>query len=347
MQEQIEFGNNKSESHQSNAGSEPRQEGSLVGQHRAGVGRVLSDVDSSSQIVSLSPDGTHIAKIYHGSAHEQCDHLESHYAPQQISLIYWDPPFFTGRQHEAEQGAFSDAWPDLSTYLDWIRNHIERWRSLLTDDGFLVVHCDWHAGHYIKVIGDMVMGWDNFRNEIVWHYTGRRQPARLRVNAKHDTLFVWAKTDAATFFPIFDPYDRDGYVNMKKQPVHIDEDGREWIWGHRGKGQSHAYRIYIDEAVSRGKAIDTVWDIPIINTTAKERVGYPTQKPVQLLSRLINLCTEPNDWIWDPMAGSGTTLVAAITEGRNVFGGDNNPQALSLMQQRLNDLSASHRQLTF
>ncbi|MHB1612441.1 MAG: DNA methyltransferase, partial [Sulfobacillus sp.] len=60
-----------------------------------------------------------------------------------------------------------------------------------------------------------------------------------------------------------------------------------------------------------------------------------------------NLCTEPNDWIWDPMAGSGTTLVAAITEGRNVFGGDNNPQALSLMQQRLNDLSASHRQLTF
>ncbi len=341
MQEQIKFGNDETKSHQSNAGPQPREKSTFVGQQSAGIGKLLSDDDSSPQVTTLLPDGSHIAKLFHGTAHDQCDHLSSHYASQQFRMIYWDPPFFTGRHHHADGGEFSDEWPDLSTYLAWIKNHMERWSPHLAKDGFLVVHCDWHAGHYIKVIGDEVMGWDNFRNEVIWHYTGRRQPARLRINSKHDTLFIWAKSAAATFTPVFDPWDRDEYVRMKRQEVHQDEEGHEWIWGHRGKGQPHAYRIYLEEVVGRGRAIDTVWDIPIINTSAKERVGYPTQKPLQLMTRLTELCTEPDDWVWDPMMGSGTTLVAAISKGRHAFGGDSNAQAMGLTQMRLVDLSHS------
>ncbi len=340
MQEKIKFGDNESKSHEGDTGPNPGQECPFVGEESTRVRLMLPDADPSSRVTMYSPDGHGTIKIFDGSAQDQYDHLLENYTPSPFKLIYWDPPFFTGKQQEADFGSFSDNWPDLPTYLNWIRRHLVRWHPMLEDRGFLVVHCDWHAGHYIKTLGDQIFGYDNFRNEIIWHYTGRRQPARLRVNAKHDTLLVWAKSETATFNPIFEPWTRDEYVRMKKQEVHRDEEGREWIWGHQGKGQSHAYRIYLDEVVARGRAIDTVWNIPIINTSAKERVGYPTQKPHALLMRVIALCTEPGDWVWDPMMGSGTTLVAASQAGRNGFGGDWNPDAIRVVQARIDAAKA-------
>ncbi len=335
MQKQIKFRDDEAKSHQGDTGSNPGQEGAFISEKSTRIGLSLADADPSPRVTRCSPDHHGSIKIFEGAAEEQYDHLIQNYTPAPFQLIYWDPPFFTGKQQESDSGSFSDSWPDLATYLHWIESYMRRWPSMLADDGFLVVHCDWHAGHYIKALGDEALGYDNFRNEIVWHYTGRRQPARIRVNAKHDTLLVWAKSDAATFYPIFEPWTRDEYVRMKKQEVHRDEDGREWIWGHQGRGQSHAYRIYLDEAVARGRAIDTVWDIPIINTSAKERVGYPTQKPLTLLKRLVGLCTKSGDWVWDPMMGSGTTLMAASQMERNGFGGDQNPDAVRITKARI------------
>ncbi|AUW92910.1 MAG: site-specific DNA-methyltransferase [Sulfobacillus thermotolerans] len=252
-----------------------------------------------------------------------------------MQLVYTDPPFYSGKVQKADAGAFVDRWPTLTAYLEFIRTYMVSILPLLAPTGFFVLHCDYHASHYIKVIGDEVFGYENFRNEIVWHYTGRRTPAGLRVNSKHDVLLIWARSGAARMQPLSDPWGREHYIRMKKQQVHVDENGREWIWGHKGRGQSHAYRIYIDEAVRQGRYIDSVWDMPIIAISSKERTGYPTQKPVQLLDRVVELLTTPGQWVGDFMAGSGTTGVAAVSRGRPVVLGDSNPDAVAIIRRRM------------
>ena len=113
---------------------------------------------------------------------------------------------------------------------------------------------------------------------------------------------------------------RDEYVKMKKQQIHVDVDGREWIWGHAGKGKSHEYRIYIDEVLEKGRNLNTVWKIPIINTSSKERVGYPTQKPLALLERIIKASSNPGDVVLDSFCGCATACIAAQLEGRQWVG---------------------------
>lgn len=272
-----------------------------------------------------------------GTIDTQIFGLTRYLGSQRFRLIYLDPPFFSDKDY----GSFSDQWSSLDAYL----GEMGRWMLLIAPwldrRGFFVLHCDYHASHYLKVEGDKVFGYDNFRNEWIWHYTGRRQPADRRVNQKHDVLLVWAKTGLARFNPVFEPWQKDEYVAMKKQKVHLDDEGREWIWGHQGRGKSHAYRIYLDEQVRRGRAIDSVWDIPIINTSAKERVGYPTQKPMALMTRVVELTTAPGDWVADFAGGSGTTGVAAGALGRRCWIGDANPAAVEMMAVRLG-LSLNH-----
>lgn len=270
-------------------------------------------------------------RVARGSIVDQVRLLQEGSPGQSFKLVYVDPPFFSGKDY----GSFSDEWESRSAYLDEMGEWLSLIRPWVDQLGFLVLHCDYHASHYLKVLGDQVFGYENFRNELVWHYSGRRSPASRRVNGKHDVLLVWANTARAKFNPVFEPWSRDEYVAMKRQKVHVDEDGREWIWGHQGRGKSHAYRIYLEEHVSRGRAIDSVWDIPIINTSAKERVGYPTQKPVELLSRIIALTTDPGDWVADFAAGSGTTAVAALALNRQVWIGDINAEAVNIAIQRL------------
>lgn len=273
-------------------------------------------------------------RVVHGSIWDQTQWLMTHGFPHRFKLVYLDPPFFSNKDY----GTFSDEWASLNTYLDQIASWIVAVAPWVHDEGFLVLHCDFHASHYLKVRGDEIMGYDNFRNEWVWHYGGRRQPAVLHVNSKHDVLLVWAKSSQSRFNAIFEPWDRDSYVAMKRQKVYVDEDGREWIWGHQGRGRAHAYRIYLDEHVRRGRAIDSVWDIPIINTSAKERVGYPTQKPLKLMERVIALTTNAGDWVGDFAAGSGTTGVAALQAGRSAWLGDLSDEAVRIMVGRVQPL---------
>lgn len=279
-------------------------------------------------------DGPPALRLLEGDVDRQIAQLP---AGIDFQLIYWDPPFYSRKHHVGPNGRFTDRWPSLEEYLAAIRRDFPLMLERLAASGFFVLHCDWHASHYLKVLGDELLGYENFRNELVWHYTGRRQPARIRLNAKHDVLLIWAKSSQAQMAPLFEPWSRERYIAMKRQQLHRDADGREWIWGHRGKGQSHAYKIYLDEAVGRGRARDDVWEFPIINTSSRERLGYPTQKPVQLLKALVSLLTRPGDRVGDFMAGSGTAGAAALELGRNAVLGDNNPDAISLIRQRLED----------
>lgn len=346
MEKQIKFGDDETKGHKRYSGADPGQKSSFVGQQHAGIGTVVDGKPSFGEVHGSQPldmiesdlvsaEDNSLVEIFQGSVEAQIDWLTRNQRLSSFQLVYWDPPFYSGKDYGDGALGFSDRWPNFSSYLAQMESHMRQLKNLLQPTGFLVLHCDWHASHYLKVMGDKLFGYDNFRNEIIWHYTGRRQPSRVSVNAKHDVLLIWAVSSASAMAPIFEKWNRNEYVAMKKQKVHRDEDGREWIWGHQGKGRSHAYRIYLDEVVGRGRAIDSVWDMPIINTSAKERVGYPTQKPLQLLERVILLLSKPGDWVADLMAGSGTTGVAAQSCGRHAWIGDKNPNAIEISAHRL------------
>ena len=265
-----------------------------------------------------------------------------------VDLIYLDPPFFSNRHYEviwgdeAEVRSFKDRWEGgINVYIEWMRERVAKMYDVLKDTGSFYLHCDWHASHYLKVMLDEVFGYKNFRNEIVWHYTGRRMESPKRFNSKHDVIFFYAKSDETKIknYP-FESYTREEYIKMKKQEVHKDETDREWIWGHAGKGKSHVYRIYIDEVVAKGKAIDSVWDISIINTSSKERLGYPTQKPETLLERIIKASSDKNDIVLDPFCGCGTCNVVAQKLGRKWIGIDISPTAVTLITKRLENIGA-------
>ena len=125
------------------------------------------------------------------------------------------------------------------------------------------------------------------------------------------------------------------YLKMKKQELHKDDDGREWIWGHAGKGKSHEYKIYIDEVISKGRNLSSTWKIPIVNTSSKERLDYPTQKPEALLERIINASSNPGDLVMDVFAGSGTTAAVAEKLGRRWIVCDFGKHAIYTMQKRM------------
>ena len=298
------------------------------------------EVTGSIPVVSsnLIPQGVCVLtlakplRILEGSVHDVIGRLP---IGEKFRLVYCDPPFYSNKTRIADEAEFEDRWDSLDEYLVFMEDVISVMSTTIADNGFMALHCDFHASHYLKVMGDRRFGYENFRNEIVWHYKGRRQPAISRLNSKHDVILVWAKSSSSRMNGVAEPVDREAYIKMKRQPVRIDEDGREWIWGHMGRGKAHAYRIYIDDVVRRGRPVDDVWEIPIINLTAHERVGYPTQKPVALLSRLVELLSSPGDCIADFMAGSGTLGEAGLRLGRRVLLADKSPAAIRVMQKRL------------
>jgi site-specific DNA-methyltransferase (adenine-specific) len=332
-QEQVELVDDEAEGHQGDAGAEPREKRALVGQIVPGPrpGGSLQTPSPPLAVGVSMPDGAEAGRIFWGDGLATMRALPG----QSLHAIYVDPPFFTARTRVGDAGQFPDAWPSLAAYLTWLRPWLEEARRLLRPDGWFWLHLDWHAVHYAKVLADEVFGARHFRNEIIWHYTGRRQPAILRFNQKHDTLLLYAAGSKARLLPLFEPWSRDEYVRLKRQKIHRDASGREWIWGHAGRGRSHAYRIDIAEQVARGRAVDSVWDIPIINTSAAERTGWPTQKPEALLRRVVQASVPPGGTIGDFMAGSGTTAVAALQAGRRFVAAEQDARAVAIIGERL------------
>jgi len=238
-----------------------------------------------------------------------------------IDLIYADPPFFSGRDHDAAGGdtVFADTWPGgLAAYLAWLRPRFAEMRRVLAASGVLCVHCDWHAGHYIKVELDGIFGADAFRNEIVWHYGLGAANATRHVLRKHDTIFVYGAPGST-----FNRVRGDVTPAMLAKYCHEDERGRYMM--------SRGRRYYL----KGGKPLDSVWDIPAIAATSRERIGYPTQKPLALLDRIVRVWSNEGDVVADFFAGSGTTGVAAQQVGRRWLLCDDAAQAVDAARERL------------
>jgi site-specific DNA-methyltransferase (adenine-specific) len=247
---------------------------------------------------------------------------------ESIGLIYIDPPFNSGkvqsrtrlRTQAAEDGdrtgfggkryrsvpvgtmSFLDAYDD---YLAFLEPRLQEARRVLRPDGSLYFHSDYREVHYCKILLDAIFGRDSFLNEIIWTYDfgGRSQ---RRWPAKHDNILWYAKDPERYVFNVEEiervPYMAPGLVGREK--------------------------------AARGKLPTDTWWNTIVPTNGKERTGYPTQKPLAILRRIVTASSRPGDWVLDFFAGSGTTGVACLELGRRFILADNNPEAIQVMRAR-------------
>jgi len=238
-----------------------------------------------------------------------------------VDLIYADPPFFTGARRRSPNGrAFADRWAGgLDAYLAWLAPLLGEFHRVLSPAGTLYMHLDWHAVHYVKVALDRVFGAERFMNEVVWHYGLGAARSRSHFLRKHDTLLVYRRGERPTFHVL------RGGVTPAMADKYRHEDARGRFMNSRGR------RYYLQG----GKPLDSVWEIPTIAATSKERLGYPTQKPEALLERVISASTHPGDTVLDLFCGSGTTPAVAQRLGRRWLAADLSQDAVAITAARL------------
>jgi site-specific DNA-methyltransferase (adenine-specific) len=220
-----------------------------------------------------------------------------------FDMAYADPPFNTGKHQRRGDHGYADAFDNYEAFLI---PRLARVRELLADHGTLYVHLDWREHHYVKVALDEVFGRDCFLNEIVWAYDFGGRPRR-RWPAKHDTILVYVK-DRASYHFDDDEVDREPYM---------------------------APGLVGPEKAARGKRPSDTWWHTIVHTTGREKTGYPTQKPLGIVRRMVAASSRPGGWCLDPFAGSGTLGVAAAELGRRYVLIDANPEAIHVAAQRL------------
>ena len=278
-----------------------------------------------------------------------------------VDLVYLDPPFNSNKNYkivfrgpsalkpDAYLPAFEDVWiwDDVSeeilnatlsenrgqaiaetlagllkvvgrgrlmAYLVNMTLRLIEIHRLLTPTGSVYLHCDPSASHYLKVVMDAVFGRENFRNEIVWCYRGGGVPRR-NFARKHDVILRYTKSDDYTFNPQYGEYS-DASKALVNARGGTSIDGRE-------------------RDLERGAHMPDWWsDINSLQTWSPERTGYPTQKPVKLLERIIRSSSNEGDVVMDPFCGCGTTMVAAEQLGRSWIGIDVEPMALSVLRDR-------------
>ena len=249
--------------------------------------------------------------VYRGD----CADVLGRFPEESVDLIYADPPFFSNQTQKAYVGderevrEFDDRWEGgIREYIDWMEPRIRLCSKVLKNSGSFYLHCDWHACHYLKVLADRVFGEGNFQREIIWRVgwvSGFKSRARNYIR-NHDTLLFYTKSKEFTFNKIFVPH-TDGYER-------------------RGGGKN-----------PKGIPLDDVWlDIHSIQhlSFSREKLGYPTQKPQALLTRLILVSSNRGDLVLDPFCGSGTTLAVAKELGRRWIGIDVSPAACELAKRR-------------
>ena len=211
---------------------------------------------------------------------------------------------------------------DMGAFLCFMAVRLLEMQRVLKPTGSIFLHCDPTASHYLKAVMDAVFGRKQFRNEIVWDYSFRLMDLPSFFNRKHDNILFYAKSPKAKFSMLKDQWTREEIIKTRKQKVHLDEAGNELIWMPGGKGHSKSRLKKITDILQEGKAVSDVWSIPIISSSAKERTGYPTQKPLILYDRIIQASSSEGDVVLDPFCGCATTCVAAELSHREWAGID-------------------------
>lgn len=248
-------------------------------------------------------------------------------------LAYLDPPFFTQREHRltsrdrSQEYSFADLWDSLSHYGDSLLTRLRQVHRVVKPTGSIFFHCDKTASPVARAVLDNVFGDQNFRSEIIWHYRRWSNGARNLLPA-HQTILFYSKTSDYKFNTILTDYSPTTNVDQLLQRRSRDGSNKS-VYARDENGE------IVYGGAKEGVPLSDVWSIPFLNPKARERSGYPTQKPLLLLERIISLVTEPGDVVLDPFCGSGTTLVAAKMMGRRAIGIDISEEAISLTKARL------------
>lgn len=285
--------------------------------------------------------------LYHGDNKDVLAHLLANGFRGKVKLIYIDPPFDSGADYVrkvqlrgpkgtvkidgedytlGEQVQYSDIWAN-DNYLQFMYERLLMLKMLLSEDGNIVVHCDWGKSHLLRCLLDEVFGSDHMRNEIVWRYAKYQMRGMSRFVSNHDTIFWYSNGTAPTYNVVTEELDEPKLLKRKrwdaggKKIVNVRDENGDLIYDEYHEGK-----------------VDDVWDIDIIGATSGERTGYPTQKPIPLLERIIQSMSNPGDLVLDCFIGSGTTAVATQKLGRRWIGCDINKGAIQTTAKRLQDL---------
>ena len=250
-------------------------------------------------------------------------------APASLAAIYIDPPFGTGTEQRGRgDGArYQDRADDPTSFVAWLLPWLQASHAALSPTGSLFVHLDYRAVHYVKVALDQLFGRSNFVNEIVWGYSVGGK-SRRGFGKKHDTILWYARGADYAFYPDAIRVPRRGGSHMK---VVIGADGGPV----QQKIDRKTGRVY-EYPVADGKIPEDWWtDIETLNHSARERVGWPSQKPARLVTRCLAAVTQPGDIVADWFAGSGTTAAVAQARGCRYIVVDAEAGAVAIMRQRL------------
>lgn len=247
---------------------------------------------------------------------------------ESVDLIYIDPPFNSNRNYEIfwgdtqEKRAFEDRFGDTEAYITYMRPRVVELYRVLKSTGSFYYHCDWHASHYVKIMLDQIFGFNNFQNEVIWWYRGGGV-SKKRFGRRHDSIFLYTKGNRWVFNvdDVRTPYSEESLARLKYKAKAFRGD--------------RVYENY--EANPLGKHPDDVWDMQPLMPSEKERLGYPTQKPLRLLERIVKASSDKGDVVLDAFCGCGTALAAAQKLGRKWIGIDISPTACRVMAQRLWD----------
>lgn len=269
-----------------------------------------------------------------------------------VDLIYVDPPFASGADYAKkvyirrnpkvaaaiaqaeseldiedlkafEEKMYGDVW-DKERYLNWMYENLMAMKSIMSDEASIYVHLDYHIGHYVKILMDEIFGEDNFRNEIIWHYTNKMSGTTSPHDfvCEHDTIFRYTKNSEYLYNVI---------TEMRDEPV--KQSKRVKVDGKNMRARDEEGNIIYE--ISTEKKVKDVWEIPYIASTDSQRVDYSTQKPEALLERIIKASSNEEMLVADFFGGSGVTAAVANKLGRNFIHCDIGINSIQTARDRL------------
>ena len=267
--------------------------------------------------------------IYRGDCHSV---LKREFPDKCVDLIYMDPPFSFDSKYARlwyDKGAleiFEEIRKgDVKHYVSWMEKRLIECHRVLKDTGSFYLHCDWKFGHHLKVKLDEIFGEGRFRNEIIWHYFMGGKPKHFFAR-KHDTIFFYTKSK-----------NKDWTFNIMKHKRRLDF--KPSLPAKSSSGKATKPEIGKDEfGYYSIVTMDDVWDIKGVFNMSREWMGYPTQKPLELLERIIKASSNEGDIVLDPMCGCGTTIAAAHKLRRKWIGIDISSQACETIRNRMESL---------
>ena len=335
----------------------------------------ISDGKNEQEISKLNISGANYENLkdnwhnllFHGDNKECLSTLLTSGFRGKVDLIYIDPPFdskadyvkkielrgidkkLSGEEQSFfEQVQYTDLWKN-DEYLQFMFERLILLRELLSEQGSIYLHCDWHKSHHLRFLLDEVFGEDNFVNEVVWENQGSWIEPDNKFPNRHNNIFLYSKDKGKLFNRLYEK-DFSNSVNYQKWSSYILDDK---IYGNNYPHQDSRFNTYLNKFIQehkrdpkgddilvdfKGEVLGSIWYLKTVDPKSKENINYPTQKPEALLERIIKASSNENSIILDCFAGSGTTLAVAEKLNRRWIGADCNKGAIQTSIKRLSKI---------